>query len=1493
MADAKNKILERMLERLFAGLLTGPNLNCRPHSSRQRVDFAQLEKLQDIMAEEALGKLLGDEKEVKFSARVPLPKKLKKKGPDKKDDPPLPNPDEKTDELTPEEKSALEAWSSQQNLLGKLCILADEARTYEQDTGVHVLNVGFPLLSMPPGSIGISAASATKRVLAPIAFIPVNLTVRTGPNPTFTIACRGEGIDRVSPNTALLAWLEQRAGAPPQDLFADEEGKDPWREVVELVRHVAKILEMKTPEPFEGSALVVDRLKLRAAPRSEEAEGAPAIIPAAVLGLFPMNNQGILRDMQAMVAGESLDGPVESFIRADVSLDQPADVSYEHEVWSGQRRARVFSEERLVSMSDPCQSRAVRLARECRGLVIHGPPGTGKSQTITNVIGDHLARGERVLIVCDKRTALDVVANRLEHLGLGSLAALVHDPRHDQRDLYRAIREQLDNLTDAGAVGSDRLAGLTNQPANTREQAEAGLKRIDAELQKIHGDLTEFCTQVSKKDGPLGLSLHELIGQWLDADAAGVTRIDPKLLAGITLADFQAQEHGLHHILERAAVVQPHDNPWMKSAGVSLEQFLARPLADWRQALESCIEGARKTDGTVHPTIAPFAAQPTLQEQGEARARLATQLRRFLQTIDASVRARWAKQELPALRRARKKITEVEPSLQVLRQGALDPELAIVLSSDKPAIGTLTQQLGALEAYLQVADRWYGVLFLQRRARAFQICAKYGLPPDAESCRRLRNFIAGLRARLVLQKLHFDLIEAKADQELLLDELLEQSLTDHAALLDLFLGMRNDPIVSDLAEPIGKLLGEEQPSLEVVEGLERSTARAASLVRLEECLKSTGLFDATWAAAFIRSMSGQGRAGDLLARLRDRFDSLEGVLRIRLEMAGLPAALQRGMQQPFEHPVSAETAGAALRRAVLEVEIGARLAGAPALQAFDRQRLAGNFNRYRTLEQEKRGLVRDLVLQSWVGRQQQRLLVGTGSRLNGQGADLRRRLTMRGERALRLRQVIAVGQAIEGGDPLFDLRPLWLASPQTVGQIFPRLPLFDVVVFDEASQCRLEEALPVLTRAKRVVIAGDPKQLPPTRFFESAITVSEDEEIESEQQLFEAHQGEVEDLLSAALSIDIQQCYLDVHYRSRNADLIEFSNQQFYSSRLQAIPGHPSNRVRFAPITLYRADGVYDKRRNVIEAEQVCKIVRDLLKRATPPSIGIACFNLTQRDLIVEKLDELAGQEREFADKLSSARGRRGSASFEGLFVKNLENVQGDERDHIIISTTYGPDPQGRFYRRFGPLGRAGGGRRLNVLVTRAREEVHLVTSIPPEVYRNLPEVPTGQTAGGGWLLFAYLAHAEHLARIYEEEHQLLAESETRRDTTVQVRPSRAPSLFAQALARRLVRAHQTGSDVHWGNDGFCVDLALHHPTQAEDVTLGILCDGARFAQAEDPVEWDIFRSAVLEGQGWRLHRLWTPHFFRDAAGSLQAIMKEVKEALDQQKDKDAIRVPR
>ncbi len=414
-----NKVLSTMLGRLLAGLMSGPNMNCRPHNSRQRVDLTQLAALADIAPEQALLTLLGPEKSARTLARVKLPRKAKTE-----------------EEQSPAEK----AWVDQTALLNKLRLIADDARTYENDTGVHALSIGFPLLSLPPGSFAGGARNSTKRILAPIAFIPVTLLLKGGATPSVDLACRGEGVDRVTPNTALLSWIEQQTGKPQAtDAFEDEEGADPWREISELVKHVADAMRIDAPqlpvappsaaesepalEPPKPVSEVPRRpgssdeqpaseiepkeempmgetpmLLLHPAPRGDDDRPEPAILLSAVLGLFPTAHQGLVRDTRAMIADEKpITGPIQSFLTSGIDFDAPTIVT----PLPGPQPAkqRTLASERLAAAADPCQARAVALAREAAGLVVHGPPGTGKSQTITNIIADHLSRGQRVLLV--------------------------------------------------------------------------------------------------------------------------------------------------------------------------------------------------------------------------------------------------------------------------------------------------------------------------------------------------------------------------------------------------------------------------------------------------------------------------------------------------------------------------------------------------------------------------------------------------------------------------------------------------------------------------------------------------------------------------------------------------------------------------------------------------------------------------------------------------------------------------------------------------------------------------------------------------------------------------------------------------------------------------------------------------------------------------------------------------------------------------------------
>ena len=247
--SATNKFLSKMLDRLYASLLSGPGLNCRPHASRQRIDLSVLSRLKDIPPEAVLLQLLSDQHHAKISAKVPPPRRDTAEGAAPGRRATGKPPAKSFEPLTPEQEAAQAAWDQQQSLLNKLRWIVEDARVYTQDTGVHVLYVGFPLLSVPSGYLS-AKTTTTRRILAPVAFVPIQITAKTGLNPSLKIDCFGEGADLVIPNTALLAWLEQQTGQSTGDLFADEEGAEPWRELRELVAYVCKALSMPVPEAW-------------------------------------------------------------------------------------------------------------------------------------------------------------------------------------------------------------------------------------------------------------------------------------------------------------------------------------------------------------------------------------------------------------------------------------------------------------------------------------------------------------------------------------------------------------------------------------------------------------------------------------------------------------------------------------------------------------------------------------------------------------------------------------------------------------------------------------------------------------------------------------------------------------------------------------------------------------------------------------------------------------------------------------------------------------------------------------------------------------------------------------------------------------------------------------------------------------------------------------------------------------------------------------------
>jgi len=432
-----------------------------------------------------------------------------------------------------------------------------------------------------------------------------------------------------------------------------------------------------------------------------------------------------------------------------------------------------------------------------------------------------------------------------------------------------------------------------------------------------------------------------------------------------------------------------------------------------------------------------------------------------------------------------------------------------------------------------------------------------------------------------------------------------------------------------------------------------------------------------------------------------------------------------------------------------------------------------------------------------------------------------------------------------------DLRPCLLMSPRTVSMFLdPRLFKFDLVVFDEASQIPPEGAVGAILRGAQTIVVGDSQQLPPTRFFSVMADDDIDENAPDEDYVFDS-------ILEECQGVSMAQKMLLWHYRSRHESLIAFSNYHFYNNKLFTFPSPQQQSGEIGVSFVHVPDGIYRRgtaRRNDIEARRVVDLIFDHMRDTPERSLGVVTLGLTQMDAI--RLEcERRRLERPDLDILFNEN------KSEPFFVKNLESVQGDERDVIIFSVGFGKDEAGKLTLNFGPINRAGGERRLNVAVSRARYKVALVSSITPE------EIDLTRTnSRGARLLRQYMEIARNGLKALYADTSASATAETE-------------SPFEQAVYEALL---QKGYSVHLqvGVSGYRIDLAVVHPDDPGQYLLGIECDGATYHSGKTARDRDRLRQQVLEGLGWRIYRIWSRDWINNRARELEKAIAAIETAL-------------
>lgn len=440
---------------------------------------------------------------------------------------------------------------------------------------------------------------------------------------------------------------------------------------------------------------------------------------------------------------------------------------------------------------------------------------------------------------------------------------------------------------------------------------------------------------------------------------------------------------------------------------------------------------------------------------------------------------------------------------------------------------------------------------------------------------------------------------------------------------------------------------------------------------------------------------------------------------------------------------------------------------------------------------------------------------------------------------------------------LGKLAPCLLMSPLSIAQYLAAdASAFDLVVFDEASQIPVWDAIGAMARGKQVVMVGDPKQLPPTSFFDRAEASDDDGDVD----------GDLESILDECMGANLPTMNLAWHYRSRHESLIAFSNHRYYGGGLVTFPSPVADD---RAVSFHHVEGVYEKGGARINKREAKELVADIVAKLRSPNfkeskltIGVVTFNTEQMNLIEDLLDEERRKDPSLEPYFSEA-------ELEPLFIKNLESVQGDERDIIYFSITYGPDLAGAVSMNFGPMNRDGGERRLNVAITRARQELRVFSSLKPEQF----DLSRTQAAG--------VRDLKHFLEFAERGPRALAEV-----TKGSLGGFESP--FEEAVAAALA---SRGWLVHTqiGASSFRLDLGVVHPDAPGIYLCGVECDGATYHRSATARDRDMLREHVLRGLGWEIVRIWSTDWWIDQAGTLEkthAALKRLLEVSRQQRSK-------
>lgn len=1051
--------------------------------------------------------------------------------------------------------------------------------------------------------------------------------------------------------------------------------------------------------------------------------------------------------------------------------------------------------------ADSSQLGAVAEAVGGRTFVLEGPPGTGKSQTITNLLAHAMLSGRRVLFVAEKKAALDVVKKRLEAVGLGDLSLNLHDKSARPAAVRAQIKEALDLR-----VSDDK--DLLRTQSETAASARRSLARYADRLHELNA---------------AGQSLYTAQGSQLAADQEVPPLDVPKeLVASGSPEIFEVISRVLRGLPEKADLARPSDDhPWGFMDFQSDHELDAATVhaaaVEFDNALEDLLQRGVELD-----ELSRAETSAAIVEW----AKLASAPRYPLAGLDTLHNEAW-QNALKALRQAMREAGEMRPGwLTVASPAAMDLDVPGIHNAAVAA--DQSSFFGRKKRRKAVRGQLTNVMIAEPKAVPLKTLSSTTaeMAETHAVISHLRSSVGNLPVTLVQDHAWNPLIVEQAER-------LRNELQSVGWTISTLCSAPDDPHVRDLRARYA-----ETPAGTLAQPLARL---GAAWRTLEEATAASVARQRAWGngQAFIAQWWGTRprRRLETVATAERWIDLLRHVEPLRsVGMESARTAILKGQ-------VAAEDAGLAFDRGTAIASVSERLE-ATALSDFDVDAHSKTIRRFTESTSAIRNELPSAIPARLLGMRR-----FDANAASGQIGGLRRQLERR-------RGGMSVRVLIENyGDLITQILPCTLMSPDSVARFFPaKQGIFDIVVFDEASQIRVADAVGAMGRSNSVVVVGDSKQMPPTSFAEANASLEEDDEYNPDIVFDE------ESILTECVQARVPRQWLSWHYRSQDESLIAFSNRQYYEGRLASFPaplGGTTSAVAGHGISLVRVNGVFDRagrgktlRTNRVEAERILEDIRHRF-RASPdvaPSLGVITFNAPQRDLVENMLRD-SGDER-LLQALDQT---------DGLFVKNLENVQGDERDTILFSVAFSANDKGVLPLNFGPLSKPGGERRLNVAITRARREVVLYSSFDPETLRAEETTQVGTKH-----LKAYLEIAARGVEAVAEGGRRLPVIDRHRDDI-------ADALRADGLPVR--------TDV--GLSDFRVDIVIADPDKTEQPLVAVLLDGPNWHSRKtvadrDGVPVDVLRNLMH----WpAVERIWLPGWLRDRESIIARVRETVNEA--------------